>query len=959
MTGQRLVILDPAGRTASDLCAIASRAGIAPVVTGDAASIDVPKAYAVLVPASSAEAVASLPSSVPRWLYGDVENSARLASAAIACTAAGVILLPTRPEVLQLLISPPPPRLPEVDLARARSLIAASVLDGNGEPTAEGLGAIAKAFAADDCLLWWREGETMVPCGTRPVADADQATLGAAARIAAATGLTVLASTARRPLAVAAAPLATGPQAVGGLIAVVADRARRFVPGELADLRALAARLPRELTFRAIHRRLVAEHERLAAGAQTDPLTGTLSRSAFEQEVANAIAAASRRAETLALVLFDVVGLRRVNLEHGHKAGDAVLAGIAARVRAHVRGNDRVGRFGGDELAVLFVGTDTGRAQLAARKLALHIAATPIPTAEGEVTVQVRGAVTAVAEGERSGEASFARLRHAVRSAKPSAIVVAGNTRGVDHDEAFDAAAAGVTTGTTLGGTYRILHELSRGAMGVVYRGEDLGLARPVAIKVLRSDLASDAQLVVKFRAEAAMLASLHHTNLVQVYSLGEHQGDVYFVMELVEGQALAEVLETQHTAGQWLPFDAVAQIALEIGDALDAMHQIGLIHRDVKPANVLLDRERDRAVLVDVGVAKRRGDSVDGAGTPGYAAPESFLEGSSESPETDVYGLAATMFCALTGRPPFGSGQLMQVITRQLHDPLTLPSRLRPGLTSAVDEVMAKGLDPDQKRRFASSTAFAMALARALERAPRVPVGDVTTEIPIEVPPAAVLKQTEVLTAGVRPPMSAGTVNPDMVRAAHFRVAGRVIAHLAGDAAVRSLSESDPALAAALAPGASPLGWLPLSLLCTLVERAAEHVRGGSGDAAEQLIRAVGRSTVSATFARFFGADPTTLGVVSMLAVLPSMWGRYHGWCKARVLKRGTGAADVIVVGAGPALAVHLIAAELAKACELAGATGVEVIAQSDGHEHRFAVSWNPVPETLYPGIGDGKVPS
>jgi diguanylate cyclase (GGDEF)-like protein len=953
------VILDPAGRTASDVCAVAQRAGIAPVVVGDARTIDVPKAAAVLLPAASAEDVASLPSSVPRWLYGDLEGSAKLASAAITCTAAGVVLLPTRPEIMQLLVAPPPPHLPEVDLARARSLIAASVLDGHGEPTKEGLGAIARAFAADDCVLWWREGEGMVPWGTRPIADADQGTLGVAARIAAATGLTVLAASARRPLAVSAAPLSTGPQAVGGLLAVVADRARRFSPGELADLRALATRLPRELTFRAGHRRLIAEHERLTAGAQTDPLTGSLTRGAFEQEVASAIADATRRKESLGLTLFDVCGLRKVNLERGHKAGDAVLAAIAARIKAHVRGNDRVGRFGGDELAILYIGTDTGRAQQAARKLAQHIAATPIPTSEGDVTVQVRGAVTQALDGERSGEAAFARLRNAIRGARPGAVVVAGNGRPADSDAAFDDAAAGVTTGTTLGGTYRILHELSRGAMGVVYRGEDLGLARPVAIKVLRSDLASDAMLVAKFRAEAAMLASLHHTNLVQVYSLGEHQGDVYFVMELVEGQALAEVMDTQHNAGQWLPFEAIAQIALEIGDALDAMHQIGLIHRDVKPANVLLDRERDRAVLVDVGVAKRRGDEVDGAGTPGYAAPESFLEGSSESPETDVYGLAATMFCALTGKPPFGSGQLMQVITRQLHDPLLLPSSHRPTLSRAVDEVMRKALDPDQKRRFLSASSFAMALARALERAPRtgpdsepprerIPRPDPSGSTP-PAAAAAVIKQTEVLTSSAVRPVQAGTIHPEMVRAAHFRVAGRVIAHLAGDSAVRAICESDPELAVALAPDASPMGWLPLELLCSLVERAAAQVKGKNGaDVASQLMRAIGRSTMSATFARFFGADPATLGVVSMLAVLPSMWSRYHGWCKARVMKRGAGAADVIIVGACPPLAIPLCSAELAKACELAGATGVSVTEQSDGREHRFAVSWNPVPDTV-----------
>jgi hypothetical protein len=359
--------------------------------------------------------------------------------------------------------------------------------------------------------------------------------------------------------------------------------------------------------------------------------------------------------------------------------------------------------------------------------------------------------------------------------------------------------------------------------------------------------------------------------------------------------------------------------------------------------------------VLVDVGVAKRRGDEVDGAGTPGYAAPESFLEGSSESPETDVYGLAATMFCALTGKPPYGSGQLMQVITRQLHDPLVLPSMMRPNLTRAVDEVMRKALDPDQKRRFQSASSFAMALARALEKAPRTgPDSEPPREriarpdTPASVPPAAIIKQTEVLTNAAVRLVQQADIHPEMVRAAHFRVAGRVIAHLAGEPTVRQLCEEDADLAHALAPDASPMGWLPLQLLCSLVERAAQHVKGKNGaDIASQLIRAIGRSTVSATFARFFGADPTTLGVVSMLALLPSMWSRYHGWCKARVMKRGAGAADVIIVGACPPLAVHLCSAELAKACELGGATGVQVTEQSDGREHRFAVTWNPAADT------------
>ena len=106
--------------------------------------------------------------------------------------------------------------------------------------------------------------------------------------------------------------------------------------------------------------------------------------------------------------------------------------------------------------------------------------------------------------------------------------------------------------------------------------------------------------------------------------------------MELVEGQPLSDVLRATLERGEWFPAAAAAQIALEIGDALDAMHALGLIHRDVKPANILLDRERDRAVLVDVGVAVKAGNQSDAAGTPGFAAPESFLEQEGGS-QTDV----------------------------------------------------------------------------------------------------------------------------------------------------------------------------------------------------------------------------------------------------------------------------------------------------------------------------------
>jgi serine/threonine-protein kinase len=470
-----------------------------------------------------------------------------------------------------------------------------------------------------------------------------------------------------------------------------------------------------------------------------------------------------------------------------------------------------------------------------------------------------------------------------------------------------------LSVGTIVGGTYRVVHELSRGAMGVVYRGEDLGLGRQVAIKVLRSDLGSDRDLVDRFRAEAGILASLHHKNLVQVYALGEHAGDVYFVMELVEGQPLSEVLRATLERQEWFPTEAVAQIAFEIGDALDAMHALGLIHRDVKPANVLLDRERDRAVLVDVGVAVKAGDQRDAAGTPGFAAPESFLE-QEGGPQTDVYGLAATMYCLLVGRPPFGSGPAPQVVHRQLSDALVPPSELRPGVTPAVDAVLAKALAPNPKKRWTSASAFAVALGRALER--------MSGEIKL----APLEDDLKAADAVLRPTQGIDDVSDvhvgleihGRVRAAHLRVLSRILQHQIGESGLARLKAERPDLATVLAPTLAPLEWVELSELVGALDHTRRALPG------VPVARKVGRGTMSATFARLFGADPTSVSPETVLAAVPSFWERYHAWGEIDVaVTHGT--AEVRLAGySGSPDVCALVGAELERIVELTGARGV-----------------------------------
>ncbi len=942
MAAKRVGVFDPSGRLLADLASTAERvnAKLERVATADAPT----NGYAALLvaPAVASDLGPPPDGAAPRWIVGDGANAARVAGAAASASATGVLLSPVSPDALAAVLVTDTVTT-ELDLARARGLIATSLVDLTGA-AADTLKSVAEGFTAHDCIVWWKDGAQMTPTSSRqPPVDGYRAAIAAASRVAAASGGTVIIG-GPQPRSVIADALRSSPTEVAGLVAIVSDAGRKFSAAERTDLKAIAARLTRELSWLTSHRRIVAEGERLLASSLHDPLSGAMTRGAFEQTITHEVAAAARRNEKLTLAVFDIVGMRRINLQHGHRAGDEVLAQIASRLRATVRGNDSMGRPGGDELAVLLVGADEDQAVLVSRKILYKMQSEPIKIDETtSIDVQIRGVLTEIGQGERSGEAALARCYGALRASTVGDIRAISADERVTHDSDVHADTGSLSAGTTVGGTYRVVHELSRGAMGVVYRGEDLGLGRPVAIKVLRSDLASDRDLVERFRAEAGILASLHHKNLVQVYALGVHAGEVYFVMELVEGQPLSEVLRATLERREWFPTEAIAQIALEIGDALDAMHALGLIHRDVKPANILLDRERDRAVLVDVGVAVKAGNQSDAAGTPGFAAPESFLE-QEGGPQTDVYGLASTMYCALTGRPPFGSGPAPQVVQRQLNDGMTPPSQLRHGLSEAVDVVFKKALDPKPKKRWASASTFAIALGRALER--------MDTPSRAVSPPTdgdiAVLQAESVLapTAGIDEvshvvPLS--SLVPEItgrVRAAHMRVLHKILQHHIGESGIARIKTERPELANVLRPTLAPLAWVELRELV------------GAFDVARDLLTTmvvphkVGRGTMSATFARLFGADPTSLSPETVLAALPTFWDRYHDWTQVEAVVK-PGSADVRLNGyPGAADVCLLIGAELERIIELTGADSVtsqHPHCRLAGHEAcEFTLSWS-----------------
>jgi serine/threonine-protein kinase len=805
-------------------------------------------------------------------------------------------------------------------------------------------------FRVDNCLVWGPSGDEYWPRSARVLTDDEKPEVMRRARQALETGVTSVVEVAGRPLSFLAAPLvgrsATG---VGGICLIDGD-GRIFSAEERDALRSFANRLAVELTFVSAHIRLLQTHDRLRESALLDPLLGVWTRAAFERAVVRQISAAS--ASGLFLAVLDFVKLRAINDRHGHLAGDAVLAHLAKAVRESLRTQDQIGRFGGDELALLLSGCDADGATRLIETLLERLEASPYSRDGLSVPLSVTIGVTPILAGESSGESAFARalgaLRRARRAQKRMQIIDVDEAakHAAESSLVFDVGAySGIPAGSTIGGMFRILHEISRGAMGVVYRGEDMGLGRPVAIKVLRSDLAEDRKLVGQFRDEAARLAALQHRNLVQVYSFGEDGDDVFFVMELVEGEPLGDIIDRLADKSRWVTSEKVIKIVDEIAAALEAMHAAGIIHRDVKPANVLLDRIHDRAVLVDVGIAKGAHEAVEAAGTPGFAAPESFTE-TEETSATDVYGLATTSYAMLTGGPPFGGGEVLTVVKRQMFESLPPPSATRPDLPAAIDEVFSRALAPRPGDRFESATGFAIALARALVgRAASTPAepetpGPARLEPPpppfqmpaVSISGGAFLTPTPAaaarapVTASATPPVDQGLVLEESYgdsRGVFFSIARKLIAHVCVDDALDAMAANSSAVAEALDPGLHPNDWYPVERLIDLLHAVTPH----TNDTPRFAMR-LGRSVISATLTHVYGAELTKAGPLELLRAAPSYWHRYNTWGELEIERAESKLTEIHLGGNPPddLLIAAMVGGMLQRIPEVAGANGVSL---------------------------------
>jgi len=272
--------------------------------------------------------------------------------------------------------------------------------------------------------------------------------------------------------------------------------------------------------------------------------------------------------------------------------------------------------------------------------------------------------------------------------------------------------AVSIGTGTKLG-QYEVQDFIGQGAMGVVYRAYHAQLARTGAVKVMQA-ITPDEDSIVRFRHEAQAIAQMRHPNILNVFDFGEYQGTPYMIVEYVPGGSLANRLN-----GPQLDQATALKYLRGIASGLDHAHGLGIVHRDVKPANVLLEKD-DTPVIADFGLAKLlQGSSLKSmtgvtTGTPAYMAPEQ-VTGSHAGPPADRYSLSTIAYEMLTGVIPFDGEGLMEVLYAQVHrDPLP-PSARNSALNPQVDAVIMRGLAKDPAARWETATAFVDALEAAL----------------------------------------------------------------------------------------------------------------------------------------------------------------------------------------------------------------------------------------------------
>jgi eukaryotic-like serine/threonine-protein kinase len=265
---------------------------------------------------------------------------------------------------------------------------------------------------------------------------------------------------------------------------------------------------------------------------------------------------------------------------------------------------------------------------------------------------------------------------------------------------------------TVIDGRYRVLERLGSGGMADVYCAEDSQLQRRVALKVLHPRFAEDRQFVERFRREASSAAGLQHPNIVGIFDRGEWDGTYYIAMEYVEGRTLKDIIREKGAA----PPEAAVDITLQILRAARYAHRRGIVHRDIKPHNVLIDQD-GRVRVTDFGIARAGTSDMTETGsimgTAQYISPEQ-AQGKPVDARSDLYSIGVAAYELLTGRVPFDAESPVTVALMQVNEPPMPPMELKPDIPPALDAIVMRALEKDPARRFADADEFIAALESA-----------------------------------------------------------------------------------------------------------------------------------------------------------------------------------------------------------------------------------------------------
>lgn len=272
--------------------------------------------------------------------------------------------------------------------------------------------------------------------------------------------------------------------------------------------------------------------------------------------------------------------------------------------------------------------------------------------------------------------------------------------------------------GKTISARYHIEELLGQGGMSAVYKANDPNLKRVVAIKLIHSHLASDAQFIQRFEEEASAVASLRHPNIVQVFDFNTDDGIYYMVLEFIPGETLQDHIRRLTVQNRKIPLTQAIKLIINMCDALAYAHQRGMVHRDIKPANIMLDLY-GQAILMDFGIVKIMGGSnhtATGAvvGTARYMSPE-MIRAEPPDPRSDIYSLGVTLYEMLSGQAPYNADSAMTLMMMHLNDPIPDPRLLRSDIPAELVRILNKALAKDRQDRYQDASAFGHDLRRLL----------------------------------------------------------------------------------------------------------------------------------------------------------------------------------------------------------------------------------------------------